>query len=661
MNPERPVEHVEEILACLDGEMSAEVRAAFEARLHSDAGLNREYEAFRELYADLEAIGRLVEEPCGEALRNSERRPAASPAVGPDELLGYVTQELDEVAQRRVKRQLDKDPGANREAAVLGEMREILQEAGQAVAEAAPEADLVDGVLGKVAELRAAARMESSFPAATEALFEAYLDDALDQSVLEEMGTADLRVGEAYAGWKQLKNDLESIGEAVKHTAPKVNLTPGVVERVHSANVVSPLRTRSKPSGLAPMLSRPLLRYAALAAAAGIIFALGLWMRVWRVTPGATETQWARQIPESAVTAYNDTPAVGFPGSIPGDGEPQTASIPAEPKPSAGSVGPALERVSMREALDTYRNALQGDIKAAQRLARWSLMGAEKARAIVQRPDAPVDAKIGACQFLPPAEAQPVLTSIIQRDRKDFHARLLLAEKDAESGGYDAAKQERLESWGAADPGNALPLYLEGRALLERDLQGNRSAAFDALDRAEERPSATAYALEHANRQEQALRGGGLEENTAVFLAAATLGNDAYTTVTGLGKDLIGQGTRLESEGDYPAAERIYQAVLQMGTQVSTSAMAAQERLAGLDVRKSACAALESLYLANGDPVQAQTIRNESAQVAGEMEELARQLEAYNALFAAADEQRAAEVARATLEHGDTAVLDELL
>ncbi len=650
VNPEQPTNSTEDILAYLEGDMEQDACSAFVARLRVDAVLTHEFEVYRDLFGDLEAVGRALE----------PLQPSALPA---DEIAGYVSEDLDEVAQRRVKHRLDKDPFASREVTELGEMGGMLRDMGAALAASVPKVDLLEGVLSKVAQLKMSGLDTESFPAETESLLDAFVDDALGQHAaarLEELCDLDLQVGEARFGLCQLKSDLDSIGAAVRESTQEVDIVEAVMSRVHETKTVSPLRTRAKGRPVPTFSSGAVWRYASLAAAAGLIFAFWIWPALRQTATSPLDKPLAHET--SGRVSVPNTRTAHMPHSVSpsANNAPHEATLQAEANSPSDVVRHTEKTVSMQDALETYRSAMQGDVKATQRLARLSLISAEKARVIVGRPNALLNAKIGASQFLPPAEANPILIAAVEQDTKDFHARLMLASKDAESGAYDAGMQDRLKSWATADRSNALPLYLESRALLTQDPQGNRAAAFDALDRAAERPSASVYAVEHANRQEQALASTGLDEKAALFLAAATLGNDAYSTVTGLGKSLIDAGTRFEFDGDYAGAEHMYQAVAQLGAQVMVSALASQERLAGLDVSKSAYASLESLYTATGDPAQAQSVREDAAQVAVAMEELGQQLEVYNALLIDGSSQNALDVARETLLHGDVAVQERL-
>ncbi len=641
MNPERP-EHTEDILAYLDGVLEAEASAAFEERLHTDELLRRDFEGFAELYSDLDALGRLWPD-----------LDCAPEAPAPDELLGYATRDLDELSLKRVQHRLAECPEAEQEARALEEMGQALHLAGKTISDNLPAVDLVRAVMARIDGLRTAQAESRSVAPELDALFEAYLEDRLSDTsrqVLEATCAAEPEADDLLASWMQLKEDLKSIGPQVARTLPEIDLVGPVMAQIQAARTPVPLQTRPKTLTLHPA-RRPAALWLGLAAAAVLMLFVGFWTRSEWLPQDTVSPRMARK--HTNATVLKSTPSAPA-GELPGG---SAASMPdfAEEgavESGAGTVADATPKLA--RVMETHRAAVEGDADAARRLAQWSLLPPAQARAIATQPEARADAVIGAAHSLPASEAAPLLAKAVAQNANDLHARWALAEKQADAGRFDEAHVQGLQAWGGADAANALPMYMEGNALLERDAYANRSEALAALDAAAKREAVSAYALEHGQRQAQALQSAGVEPGASNYLAAATLGDDAYASVTGLGDNLLRHGGQFEADGDYPTAERIYHAALQLGSQVMVGALTAHERLAGYDVRKNAYEALGGLYDNTGEAENARRMRQESASLTAQLAEWER-AESGCAGLLADSEQEAAAAAQTALEQGDLA------
>ena len=233
------------------------------------------------------------------------------------------------------------------------------------------------------------------------------------------------------------------------------------------------------------------------------------------------------------------------------------------------------------------------DPEARKRIRQWASLTEDQARTIVARTDASPEAIVAAAAALDTGERAMYLLRAVGYLPEQPAARLALADAYAEQPGGAPAAKSQLHKLHELDGGNALPYYLEAQILLE---QGERDQALEMLERAQALEAASAYALEEASYQQEALLAGGMESDAAQLLSALTAGENQYDFLCDFGNDLLQYARQYAELGDLQAAERILQSVQRLGQQLNEGAAFVPEQLAGLDLQRAAIESLSNLY-----------------------------------------------------------------
>lgn len=270
-------------------------------------------------------------------------------------------------------------------------------------------------------------------------------------------------------------------------------------------------------------------------------------------------------------------------------------------KQLALTAGPRIELPEgVSDVIATRRDAAtSGD--AMDKLLKWARLPKTDALSVATAPDASPEAMLGAARSLSGDEQRQILLTAIGKLQQDPNARLQLARNFAETHSDDpAAVLEnrtqaalQLDDIKQTDPGNALPYYYEAKLKFDA---GDTQGALSALQAAEGLSTASAYTLESALAQSEALKAGGMEPDAARMVAALTAGMEENNFLCQLAGDLLKYGQVFLSENDRATAEQIFKAVNQLGQQVEEGASFSQEQLAGMDIQRQALSVLGQLY-----------------------------------------------------------------
>lgn len=627
MIPEPGKDEIQTLLDYLEGALDPQAQATFEERLRAEEALCRELETFRQLQADLETLGQDI----------ARHQPDTA-------LAGPV---LNEIQARAHWTEPEREPALDEALAGWYALGEALDATGNAVAAAVPQADWVEPIMARLAQLK---RQESD--SGTEALLDAVLEGEAP-ATLDEACAVDLSAAAEQAVWAQLAEDLEQLGQSVSRALPAVQLAAPVMEQlaIPKTPLVFQARPKRQPEARAQSAwpSRPWL---ALAAAAGFVAVAGLSWFVMNRPAHEPGVQVARSSVPGENAAPGGTPAfrpvaepvVSTPPVIPSAANSNSNGTPESEAKAAG--GPTL-----LAALELRQKAMEGDKDALAQFTRWSSVNVDQARAVLRDVNASWEAKVAAAQYLPAKEALPALAEALRQHPQDTHVQYAMACKELEDPALTSVNT--LKTWQATDTQNALPLYMQSRLLLAQNAEANRDAALETLSRASERPVATAYPLPQSQRQQQVLLLNGLMESTARFMAAATLGDDAYASTRLLSDELLQQGQAFQDAGDSAAAEQVLRSVANMGRQLADSAAAAHERLAGLDIQNSAYDSLSAFYQANGDQTQLAQVQQERVALEQQSADLELVLASNADLYAQNNGQNAAALAGYALANGD--------
>lgn len=404
----------------------------------------------------------------------------------------------------------------------------------------------------------------------------------------------DPAYGGEYAYLAALAEDLDVMRRKAERGVPAIDLVDSVMATVHGADAAEP-----KVVPFDQKRRRAKLFWVAAAAALAAVIGLVAYQSV-RPGPGEAGPRIARPaIPEQH----------GDPGSEPVEEQSfevakstlatQLDRLAEQTGKTAGTdeleevSGPPLADVSMQDILDARREAGEG---GWQQLRKWASLTPEEAAEIIASEDVAMPAVVGAAVSLEPADAQQALLTAIGELPEDPYVRFAFVQVGAQA--PETAQPETLgevQALHELDPDNALSYYLEAKLLLD---EGNLEGALEALAQARELEGASAYSLQAAKYQEQALIERGLEPDAARMLAAMTAGMDEYDFLCDLGDDLLEYGQAALDAGQPESAQEIFESVQRMGVQLESGAAMLQEQLAALDVQQMANVALEGLYVA---------------------------------------------------------------
>lgn len=435
----------------------------------------------------------------------------------------------------------------------------------------------------------------------------------LVEGTLEERAAAELRAhisacapcrGE-YEWLLTLVADLEALGAAAVTRTPQIDLVDAVKEAVaktasgaRRVRLVRP--TRAKYLG-----------WVGLAAAAGLVlavwFGVGVFSKSLAPAPTAPIAKSVRRVPPRPPAP--EKPRAAAPDKQMKAGKDSLEKALAQFAETYGSpsshqegpertVAPDWSSLTLEDIVAARRQASSDD-NARARLERWASLTAESAQEVLGRVEPGSDASIGASEALTPAEARPHLLDAIGDHPNDPYLRLALLETyHAQGDSIEEAIAQAVELE-QLDPENASPYYLE--ALLQFG-RANSEGALAALAQAQELERATVYPLEAARYHVQALIETGMDPLVARLLTAFTAGTDEYGFLTQLGSNLSQHGQELMLNGDLETARDVFEAIQQLGAQVDEGAAFAQERLAALDIQRTAIDGLSEVYKAKGLP-----------------------------------------------------------
>jgi len=439
-------------------------------------------------------------------------------------------------------------------------LEQVLESAGQAIDEAMPPVDLVD----PVTEAARAARQS---------------DGALDLS------------------FGPLAQSLNALGDSWTEATPEVDLRDSVMGRLAEK------KAAVSPSNVVPMRARPVggasvaspssgtwMPYVGWAVAAGLCVTAA-WMVYQGQTfndpatnqrtqlPGAEENS-GRTVDENSLpmerVVPHDTLAMNE-----GAGEEGPDVAPHTPDPN--------QPLTLQEAINARRRSLVNNVAAFEQLASLS---ADEANRLLQDLDLSDEALLGAAQFLSQEDAAAVLRAAVANDPENESLKYALARSLAGIPDGAGERQAQLEGLLALNKDNALPHYLLAADHMAR---GDVAAGMNALSEGAAGAEADPYTLARMREREAVLRASGLDADVARYLAVSTAGQAEAADIAALRNELLDYGALYEQQGDLETAQQIYNAVNQLGVQVTDGADMALLQQTGLETQQDAIYALQGI------------------------------------------------------------------
>ncbi len=586
----------DQLPAYLDGTLDEVTAARVRQCIESSTVCRQEVEALEALTRDLQGLGDalvsnapvidLVDSVMhGIALVKGDETVLA-PLAGVDS--ADVLEALAD--QPSVQERLAADSPFREEVDTLRGLHAELNALGEAWCEAAPEVDLVDAVMGRVAAYKQEA--EAGIDPVVQSELDAFMEDALDTEGmlrLEQVARANPVVSAEFEALRAMKTDLEALGDAIAPGTSEIDLVDSVLRRVeHKPAAVVPFRSHRKPAARRPA---PVWRWVGVAAAAVVLVVLGMALRPVLFTgmdSGRQQTaEHPNTVPESPAAPDG---SVEDPSSGTGqDGLELARVLPKplllDPEPHGPRETSRTKARTLQEVLNERRNALLKDMDSLDKLGQWASLAPEEARELLEQTGLSPEAILGAAQFLPEEEAAAVLRAAVDANPEDPYLRFALAQNtpDVEEA------QDQTAKWQELDEANALPAYMGAELYFEA---GDAESAVAVLEGAGAQEAASSYALDSARYQEEALVASGMDADVARLLVASTAGNREYGNLTQLGQDLLRYGNEYEAAGDLETAQMIYGAVENMGVQLATGASLVNEQMAGLTVESAALQAI---------------------------------------------------------------------
>ncbi|HPO17499.1 MAG TPA: tetratricopeptide repeat protein [Candidatus Hydrogenedentes bacterium] len=469
----------------------------------------------------------------------------------------------------------------------------------------APEVDLVDAVMQGVQEVKAGRRVLAPVEFADSIEMMAYLEGEMDPqacAMFEKRLQDSPQLQEEVSQLSALHAECQTLGMQEFHAMPEVELTAAVMSKLQSVQTAAPkiIPFRARPRVQAQPVSRPRFRWswAPLAAAAclvvGAFFAASIYINgkvqspsesqnTARVTPPDSEKEFTHTQSEATLAKRKKTKE-----NIDTirKRESRSEEVNTGQNPGKG--------ISVQDAINARREALLGNKDARSRFEQWGSLTPEEARQLLQEPGLSSEAVAALCQYLPSEEAAEVLRNAAKEHPDDPYLKLALAQALVNNANGLAEGINTLNAMSEKDPDNSMPLFMEAKL---RFANGDPEGALNALTKACGLQELDSYAQEAARAHEEALLLSGMDADTAHFLAGSSAGGNEYGTMTKLSQDLIAQGDKYAAAGDYDTAQQIYQGVQRLGSQLVTSAVYADEQLAGYDAQQQALDALEAIYV----------------------------------------------------------------
>lgn len=491
-----------------------------------------------------------------------------------------------------------------------------LSETGEALAREAGAVDLVQDVQYAIAHqaLEALAVANGSPYGPVEAALRDFKRDfeacagevSLVEDVMAAVAAARQSDAAVEAPYPRETAGLRELGNELAARAPRVDLVEPVLSGAaeYRRDTVTPFRARPvRAKSIRAASRRPVWPRVVGWAAVLALVAGGAW--VYRATDSGP-------VAPPRVTQQSDPADGGQRGpELESDRErmarrvaerPEADADPVEP-PAAADEAP-VERagraedtpLTLQEVINARRRDLVNDTQAMAALASLT---EEEAIQLLQEMNLSVEALLGATQSLSAEEAIAVLRAAVAEDPEDPHLRYALAQNLA--GDPDAVDErlEHLEHLAAADADNGLPHFMMASDYLA---QGYTDLGLDALARGSAHTEASAYGLEHAQQREAALIASGLEPDVARFLALSGAGDAEYTDIALLRNELLDYGAFFEEQGEFESARQVYNAVNQLGQQLTVDADLAVERQVGMETQQEAIRAIQNIAEAFEEP-----------------------------------------------------------
>ena len=420
--------------------------------------------------------------------------------------------------------------------------------------------------------------------------------------VLPEMLSAHLAVCEAchdeYDWICAASKDLEALG--VESTASMMRNAPAIDVLDEVMSVVRNAQRNTRPIKITTqfrMASRfPIWRVARLAAAAALVLTT-VWLLANPFNHPDSVSGPVANNPSSGSSsdpkASRKTSAADIHKQLAETRRNRTArSLAAEALKQAQAPGDMnrVADISVEQILDLFRD---GSEVSQTKLARMATLTPDQARAIVRSAQTSLEAKIGASKVLPPAEAQAVLQEALKTLPNDPSVHYELANALAAQPGKEAAASEEYRKAAKLDPNNALIQYRLASTLMA---QGETQGALNALQQGRNLLLAGDYTQTNEANRVQALAASGMSSDAARTLTAATAGSSEYSDITSFGTQLLAYGQEYEAQGNYAAAQQLYEAVNALGGQLFSSSNYTMEQLAGLDIQQQAISLLTDVF-----------------------------------------------------------------
>ncbi len=473
-------------------------------------------------------------------------------------------------------------------------------------------------------------------------LIDEQLDGESRRELLDHIAVCSA-CGEQYAWIETASAQLLEIGQRITVGVPEIDVVEDVLAQVralklnsalpsHGAEIIAFDRVATKRSAKNPSPIRWLA-----AAAAVILMAGGAWLMYQTLGPSDStkvvyDTTEERETPEPsplestvpAVTPNDSTETVleVTPAVTP---EPEILETP--PPPAARP----QKQVAREDVLASFRDAVAIDDRerserGASALNALARLTEEEAHALL-RFGAEKDqgfssaAIAGIAQSLSPSERRQALLTAVGTSPDDPYLRFQLAREYQSDPEKQADAMSELARVEELDSANAVVPYSEAQLLLAQD-PPDVNGAIEALARANDLDFASSYASEAAIAREQALLETGVDPVTAELVSALSAGYWEFNELTTLAGDLMASADSLAESGDVNSATQIYEAVRQMGDDLNSNAQFAQERLAGAQIEDSASSALALILEAQGQPSEAERIREGAGELLVTMNEL---------------------------------------
>lgn len=493
------------------------------------------------------------------------------------------------------------------------------------------------------------------------ALLEGAADSAVCVETLHHLESCPVCRAE-YEWLRTVSRDLETIGAAVNRTVPEVNLVAGVTARIAA---VAP-RTEDLTGKVKPRWT--IAWYAGLVSLVAATVIAGLWFIFEPLRPAPILPPLARNVDHpglrSSVAPPPSDAAKRRQASLKKllaalDRLPKQSKTLAHPKNVLKKAAPSDLRSLTTDDILKTRKAAVTDPEARDRLVRWASLTPEQAQKVVSAPNASPGAVVGATASLDPTVAAPLLLTAISAYPDRPSVRMALTKTYEADPETSADAVAAADDWIASDPTNAAAYCWKAMLLLQQP-QPDTQGALDLLKAARKLPTASAYGLDFANFNADALIASGMAPDTARALCALTAGHAQHQFLDQLGTGLLNQAKQSFNQGDPATARSIAEAVQQFGKQVSQGAQLTQERLAGLDIQSSAISVLQSIYTAVGSVTDIQQLTVDASHLATGLQNFGNFLNNLSDLFLGATNQMLNTISNVVLQTGDLTLLNHL-